>query len=77
MYDELRAHLGQKRARGGRGTAHVWRALSTPDGRRVVGDAIAAELEAQVAEAFKYDADDPRFDAEAAATLEREALLTT
>ena len=40
---------------------------------RVVGDAIAAELEAQVAEAFKYDADDPRFDAEAAATLAREA----
>jgi len=38
-----------------------------------VGDAIAAELEAQVAEAFSYDADDPRFDAEAAATLEREA----
>jgi len=50
----------------------VWRALSTPDGRRVVGDAIAGELEAQVAEAFKYDADDPRFDAEAAATLERD-----
>ena len=37
----------------------MWRTLSTPDGRRVVGDAIAAELEAQVAEAFKYDADDP------------------
>jgi hypothetical protein len=73
VYDELRAHLGQKRPRGGRGTAHVWRTLSTPDGRRVVGDAIAAELEAQVAEAFKYDADDPRFDAEAAAALEKEA----
>ena len=51
----------------------MWRTLSTPDGRRVVGDAIAAELEAQVAEAFKYDADDPRFDAEAAAALEKEA----
>ena len=52
VYEELRAHLGDKRARGGRGTAHVWRTLSTPDGRRVVGDAIAAELEAQVADAF-------------------------
>ena len=51
----------------------MWRTLSTPDGRRVVGDAIAGELEAQVAEAFSYDADDPRFDAEAAAALEREA----
>ena len=51
----------------------MWRTLSTPDGRRVVGDAIAAELEAQVAEAFSYDADDPRFDVEAAAALEREA----
>ena len=50
----------------------MWRTLSTPDGRRVVGDAIAAELEAQVAEAFKYDADDPRFDAAAAAALSRD-----
>jgi hypothetical protein len=47
--------------------------LRTPDGRLVSGDAIAAELTAQVTAAFGYDAQDPRFDAGAATALERES----
>ena len=44
VYDELREHLGEKRARGGRGTAHVWRVISAAGGGLVTGDAMDAAL---------------------------------
>ena len=61
VYDELREHLGEKRARGGRGTAHVWRVISAAGGGLVTGDAIGPELERQVEAIFRYDAGDQRF----------------
>lgn len=69
VHTELRAQLGFKKERGGRGTATVWRALRTADGRLVSGTDIGAELVAQVTDAFRYDEGDPRFCATAAAAL--------
>ena len=60
VYAELRAHLAQKRPRGGRGTAHVWRAL-TSNGRVISGTAIGPELASIVEAKFRYNGADPRF----------------
>ena len=70
VYAELRAHLGHGRLRGGRGTAHEWRALTTTDGRLVSGHAVAPELADLVEDTFRYDTGDPLFCAETARRLE-------
>ena len=67
--EDIMKQLGFKKERGGRGTATVWRALRTADGRLVSGTDIGAELVAQVTDAFRYDEGDPRFCATAAAAL--------
>ena len=62
--DELRAQLAQKKPRGGRGTSHVWRALTTNAGVNLDGTPAAAIVVSgsAVAPALAdiYDAADPR-----------------
>ena len=73
VFAELRAHLRRRRPRGGRGVSHIWRALRSADGTRLVtGAAVAAELTAQVTAAFRVDDADPRFCAATGAALAAE-----